>query len=178
MCPANGLPDCLRKARPTWSYERRPPYQERGSREGYFHQSWLLPRVRLQERQEAASSSASPSRGEAFRLLPAPDTAILAERAFLSEVALSSVPADTAEEEGIVSPSVPKESGSAVRAAGAGVVYLSKSEDHETVGAMTPSGQVHTLPRWADSAQVASVTHTLETLTLAVCSGDAYKQSR
>ena len=89
--------------------------------------------MRLQERQGAASSSASPSRGEELRLLPTLETVNLAERAFLSEVALSSAAADLVEEERDVSPSVHGESGSLARAASTGFVGLSESED-ETMG--------------------------------------------
>ena len=46
----------------------------------------ILPRVQLQERQEEASASASPSRREELRFLLASDTGNLAERAFLSEL--------------------------------------------------------------------------------------------
>ena len=176
MCPANGLLDCLCKARPTWSYERRPPYQERGSREGYFHQSWLLPRVRLQERQGAASSSVSPSRGEELRLLPALETDNLAEAAFLSKVTLSSAPADPVEEERTVSPSVHGESGSLARAAHTGLVDFSESED-ETMGAVPSFGQDLPTPRWNDGAQAASLTN-VDCPHLGWCSGGEHKSGR
>ena len=96
----------------------------------------LLPHERLRARQGEASLSVSPSRGEELRLMSALENSHFWQKELLffrSEVALASGPADSTDEEGVVSPSVQRESESVACAAHTGLADLSESED-ETMG--------------------------------------------